>query len=1281
MKRLTPPPFLPVLFLAVALMGGAAAAAAEPNFATGILDRAQALAADVSTNRYRDAESVLMAGMQKIAYRADGTYTQWNEEYVKILTEEGRRGLLTLSSFFVIPYQRGPEDCQIALVEIIRPDGTAQAIDVEGQSRIMVDPSSMVDNIYNPNEKIIQVNVPGLQVGDVLHYVFFDRIVQPRMAKTWCDWIVLEGTRPIVRQIVEIEGPRELPLVSIALKDAVSNTVSFAQSEADGVVRYRWEARDVPRAFAEPNMPEMHTVVQRLLVSTCTDWEGVSRWYWNLSEPHYQPTPEIEAKVKELTQDLPDRAANLQALFRFVAQDIRYMGIIAESEAPGYEPHDVGDTFAARHGVCRDKAALLVVMLRLAGFDAYPTLIHSGPKKDTEVPQPYFNHAIVGVREGDGYLLMDPTDETTKELLPSYLDDRSYLVATPKGDPLRVSPVDPASQNLLRIDTSGYLGADGRLSAETTLAFDGVNDNAYRQYFAQIQPEERRRLLEGAVKAAVPNARVLEVDLAPASMLDVSTGLSARLVYEADDLLVRGDTLALLPLPVLGARLGMVNFILGQTGLRERRFPFRTEIPCGVSEHVTLALDAALNTPMALPANEPIDRDGVVWSQTVQQSGLTLEVNNTFMLKAVEYAPGPYHTLKDTLVQMERAQRKMPIYQVAAPAENHLAGDSDVLIESETADFEFTPAGVCRETRTVRKRVLTYAGKKRHGELSLRYNPAWDEVELVRGVVTAPDGRTSEISRAEINLMDASWVGSARRYPAERVLVASFPAVTIGSTIEYTYVFTRSHRPFFSVRESFRGVDAMHRKRVTLRVPRGTDPDIFRHQLDEAAVRESIFTRGEGAQDVYEWEANDVPGVKREDQVPPEWAWQPTVFVSMGRWRPYAQELDAVLRRAAAHQPQAEALARQLAQAHADPWERLRAIRDAVATRVRLGGPAFTDLPLTNCTPADQTLADGYGNQSDRAVLLYAMLRAADFRPTFVAASRRPALPAFRESLDVAAERDVFSDVLVRVQDPALELAEGRDVYMGDDDQYGAVGASGHAGMWAMTLPDGVIAPVLPARDERLWSEDVLWVAPNGDTRLTRRQLLYGGAFGAEHRRYEAMTPEERRRDFQETIAAISQAAVPEGDLVTDFSRYPGRVEFTVTLPGYAVRDDEFLYLALPQSLERVFNLRSDHRLTPYYLTERGNTCGRVTVHLPEGFAVVMRPDDQHLDNFAGTRLDAQVTVEPPDGEAGYLLVSQTDVWREPAVVSPQDYQKLVEWDRLLSHRRARTVVLKSTGP
>ena len=112
------------------------------------------------------------------------------------------------------------------------------------------------------------------------------------------------------------------------------------------------------------------------------------------------------------------------------------MGVTTETEAPGYEPHDVNITFEKRYGVCRDKAALLAAMLRLADIPAYMTLFYAGAPKDSEVPNNYFNHAVVaaelpGIR---GYVLMDPTDENSSELLPAYGANKSYLVARKEGD-------------------------------------------------------------------------------------------------------------------------------------------------------------------------------------------------------------------------------------------------------------------------------------------------------------------------------------------------------------------------------------------------------------------------------------------------------------------------------------------------------------------------------------------------------------------------------------------------------------------------------------------------------------------------------------------------------------------------------------------------------------------------------------------------------------------------------------------------------------------------------
>ena len=60
-------------------------------------------------------------------------------------------------------------------------------------------------------------------------------------------------------------------------------------------------------------------------------------------------------------------------------------------------------------------------MLKTAGFNAYPVLVNVGAKRDPDVPEPSFNHAIVGVELKQGeHILMDPTAENTKDLLPSY---------------------------------------------------------------------------------------------------------------------------------------------------------------------------------------------------------------------------------------------------------------------------------------------------------------------------------------------------------------------------------------------------------------------------------------------------------------------------------------------------------------------------------------------------------------------------------------------------------------------------------------------------------------------------------------------------------------------------------------------------------------------------------------------------------------------------------------------------------------------------------------------
>src|SRR5205814_7548268 len=119
------------------------------------------------------------------------------------------------------------------------------------------------------------------------------------------------------------------------------------------------------------------------------------------------------------------------------------------------------------------------------------------------------------------------------------------------------------------------------------------------------------------------------------------------------------------------------------------------------------------------------------------------------------------------------------------------------------------------------KQVLTYSGKKNEAEVKLAYNPACEEAKLIHAVVQSKTGQRQEISTNEINVMDAGWNASAKRYTGGKILVANLPGVEIGSTIEVEFEIISHNKPFLSGFESFQLPDEMKQKMFQLTAPAG----------------------------------------------------------------------------------------------------------------------------------------------------------------------------------------------------------------------------------------------------------------------------------------------------------------------------------------------------------------------------------------------------------------------------------------------------------------------------
>ncbi len=1218
-------------------------------------------AKSVNASRFPDADSVLVDDHVLEIYEKDGTSVLWDDEYSKIMTEKGRRGGSSHELMFDLNYGTS----FVYRAEIIKPDGRIFPIDTEKYSRLMTEPGQMGSNIYDPSNKTLSFSIPGLEIGDLCHLITCRVTTKARVPDTWSDYAVFEYDSPIVKLDYAISAPPERPLRHKVLRSPVTNSVTYTESrQSDGRTLHTWKVTDVPQMFPEPDMPPLHTQVQRLILSTIEDWRSVSRWYWDLCQPALaKTTPEMQTLVNTLIAGTSTRDEKIRRVFKFVSQEIRYMGITTEDVAPGYEPHEVSLTFNNRYGVCRDKAVLLAALLKMAGIPAYPVLIHAGAKMDPDVPIPYFNHAITAVdKPGGGYMLMDPTDENTRELFPAYLCNRSYLVARPEGETLLVSDVYPAEKNLAHIVTDGTMDETGSLLLKTRIVFEGINDNAYRGHLVRQKAEQRRKFFESVLKSRLSGAEVIECVITPDDLQDTETPLSVALTSRVTDFPVRGDGLDLVTLPWLGTALGYANFVIGQTGLKERRYPMETGITCGIEEHISLGIVNSLGAVHTLPADVLIDRAGVRFEMVQAVTNGILSGSLCYLLKTPEFSPANYLELKKILEAIETSSRRRPLFI----ATDTLAPDQEILrVETDTRLLSLQEWVT---TRTWSKRILTYAGKKNNSELKFNYNPAWQSIELLGGMVSNANGTVHTVTPKEINVMDAAWAGAAPRYPAAKTLVVNLPGVETGSVITVTTRFSQTNAYFYSHTHTFGGTEPVRDETYRLTFPRELSPKV---QIFHPGTVTCVAKTNDDSI-VLTWHAPEQPVVRTEELLPPWHFFKPTLYVSFGDWTSHAVCLRRAIEAISEGDKTARRRAKELVGGLREPRARMLAVRDEVLRTIRPAGPSFLDLPPDALSSPDRTLADQYGHPADRAILLATMLDAAGFNAEILFVGNDTSrYPAFSQPQRDVPQLGFFCNPLVAVKH------KGVTYYINEGDQYDELGSSALEAAPALTLRGKTQTLTLSEpfrnRTKNAWSIDL---DVSGTARITVTNWFFGTQAGPFRKQYLEMLPEDLRRHHLELVGTIAKSAESASELVTETTVFPGFRTFTVMVKNYAVVDNNTLTLLIPEVAGAIFPLRADTRENPLFLGINDSSELTCQMTLPPGYKrLQLVPASRHwtLPNGLGT-LDYVVnTATRSDGRIVVTITRRIE--RRSGEASPELYPALLEYNRRFTHPSTRTLV------
>ena len=440
-----------------------------------------------------------------------------NHQRVRALDFAGCSDLATLK----IDYDPLSAYVEFRQVVVHHPNGSKE--DVLLRVYDYVAPARLI--YWGASQKMVQVG--HLDPGDEVEYTTYrkgftyallsdgedDRYIPP-MRGHFYDIVPFWSDAPVQKKVYSVSVPTHKNL-RFELYNCMADTLCTVRidSTTDGDrTIYTFTKSGITPLKREPAALANNDIQCKLLLSTSPNWEAKSTWFYGVNEDYgsFVPTPEVQAKVNELLTNAKTEQDSISILTHWVADNIRYAGI-SMGEGEGYTLHNAQMNFTDRCGVCKDKAGMLVSMLRAAGFNSYAAMTMAHERIDP-IPADQFNHSVCVVQHRDGrYELLDPTwVPNVRELWSSAEQQQGYLMGLPQGATLMYTPLSAPENHYLRITGNSIIGKDGTLTGTISITAEGQSDAAVRRIF-NCRTAEWKRNMEVELLKIAPNARITKI--------------------------------------------------------------------------------------------------------------------------------------------------------------------------------------------------------------------------------------------------------------------------------------------------------------------------------------------------------------------------------------------------------------------------------------------------------------------------------------------------------------------------------------------------------------------------------------------------------------------------------------------------------------------------------------------------------------------------------------------------------------------------------------------------
>ena len=380
-------------------------------------------------------------------------------------TVEAERGLAEAGRFSIY-YQPDYQSVALHHIRVVRDGNVQERIDrvqIQELRREQDLESGILDG-----EHTLNITIPDVQVGDRIDYSYSIEGANPVFGDTYSGRFTASYSDPLGLRRVRATWPSDRPLYW-----RVTHPGFTVRSGGNGDVRFvDIVARRLPRVRGEDDAPSGYDAFGHIELGTARTWQDVVRWALPLYPDRFDDRGTGSRMSAALRLGDADKLAVLARAVAFVQGSIRYTAL--DMGANSHAPQLPETTLARRYGDCKDKAVLLVALLREAGIQAEPVLVNTTAGKYLANWLPgtnAFDHVVVrAVVAGKDYWVDATRDRETggmasRDPLPFKLGlpicgGCSALVPIP--DPMPASPLVEVTERIKLSDTpEGYAAAFG----------------------------------------------------------------------------------------------------------------------------------------------------------------------------------------------------------------------------------------------------------------------------------------------------------------------------------------------------------------------------------------------------------------------------------------------------------------------------------------------------------------------------------------------------------------------------------------------------------------------------------------------------------------------------------------------------------------------------------------------------------------------------------------------------------------------------------------------------